>query len=158
MLDGLALAETTPGPLILTLQFVGFMAGFNASGGSVLVAVLASLVTLWVTFAPCFLWIFALAPLAERLRTNAALTGALAAVTAAVVGVIGHLGLWFAVHALFGQTRALGAMEVPVWSSLQPGMVALTALALLVGFGLRLRSESLVGLGALAGLLLHWMG
>ena len=151
MLDGLAMAETTPGPLILTLQFVGFMAGFQASGGSLAVAVLAAGVTLWVTFVPCFLWVFALAPQAERLRSNARLAGALAAVTAAVVGVIANLGLWFAVHALFAQVRRMGAMELPVWSSLDPVLAALTLVALALAFGTRLPVWVLIAGGALAG-------
>lgn len=151
MLDGLAMAETTPGPLILTLQFVGFMAGFQASGGSLTVAVLASLVTLWVTFVPCFLWVFALAPQAERVRGNPRLAGALAAVTAAVVGVIANLGLWFAVHALFAQVQRLGAMEVPVWSSLNPVLALLTLTALALAFGTRLPVWGLILAGALAG-------
>ncbi len=155
MIDGLALAETTPGPLILTLQFVGFMAGFNASGGSLAMGTLAGLVALWVTFAPCFLWIFALAPMAERLRRNPALAGALAAVTAAVVGVIASLALWFAVHALFSQTQRVGAIDLPVWSSLDAGMAGLSLLALLAGFGLRLGAGALISGCALAGLALH---
>jgi len=158
MLDGLALAETTPGPLILTLQFVGFMAGFQASGGSLVVAVLAALVTLWVTFAPCFLWIFALAPQAERLRANPALSGALKAVTAAVVGVIASLGLWFALHTLFAQTGVWGGVPLPVWSSLDPRAVGLTVLALLAAFVLRVPTGALILGGALAGLALHALG
>lgn len=158
MLDGLALAETTPGPLILTLQFVGFMAGFQASGGSLVVAVLAALVTLWVTFAPCFLWIFALAPQAERLRANPALSGALKAVTAAVVGVIASLGLWFALHTLFAQTGVWGGVPLPVWSSLDPRAVGLTVLALLAAFVLRVPTGGLILGGALAGLALHALG
>jgi chromate transporter len=145
------MAETTPGPLILTLQFVGFMAGFQTSGGSLAVAVLGAGVTLWVTFVPCFLWVFALAPQAERLRSNARLAGALAAVTAAVVGVIANLGLWFAVHALFAEVRVLGAMDLPVWSSLDPVLAGLTLLALALAFGTRLPVWALILGGALAG-------
>jgi chromate transporter len=105
MVDGLGLAETTPGPLILVTQFVGFLAGFRHSAPfSPLVAgLLAVLMTLWVTFTASMLWIFAGAPFIERLRSNRRLAGALAAITAAVVGVILNLSVWFALHVLFGQ-------------------------------------------------------
>ena len=103
MADGLGLAETTPGPLILVTQFVGYLAAFRAPEPfSPLVAgLLGALLTTWVTFAPCFLWIFTFAPWIERLEQAVKLKGALAAVTAAVVGVIGSLTLWFAQHVLF---------------------------------------------------------
>lgn len=152
MLDGLAMAETTPGPLIMVTQFVGFMAGWQAGG--LWLATLAGLVTTWVTFAPCFLWIFAGAPYAERLRGNPALTGALASVTAAVVGVIANLALWFGIHALFRETVA----GWPVWSSLDPWAAGLTALALVAAFGLRLGPGLLIGTAALAGVALHLAG
>lgn len=152
MLDGLAMAETTPGPLIMVTQFVGFMAGWQAGG--LWLATLAGLVTTWVTFAPCFLWIFAGAPYAERLRGNPALTGALASVTAAVVGVIANLALWFGIHALFRE--AVGGW--PVWSSLDPWAAGLTALALVAAFGFRLGPGLLIGAAALAGVALHLAG
>ncbi|WP_394196627.1 chromate efflux transporter [Litoreibacter albidus] len=103
MVDALGLAETTPGPLILVTQFVAMVAGFNAGGAGL--ALLAGLVTLWVTFAPCFLWIFAGAPYIDRLAHMPRLSGALSAITAAVVGVIANLGLWFA-GAVFVQDGA----------------------------------------------------
>ena len=103
MLDGLGLAETTPGPLILVTEFVGFLAGFRQGGEPALAfGLLGAAVTLWATFAPCFLWIFIGAPYVERLSANPRLAGALAGVTAAVVGVILNLSLWFALHVLFG--------------------------------------------------------
>jgi chromate transporter len=102
MVDGLGLAETTPGPLILVTQFVGFIAGYREAGGMA-GGVAAALITLWVTFVPCFLWIMAGAPYIERLRGNPRLSGALAAITAAVVGVILNLSLWFALHVLFAK-------------------------------------------------------
>src|SRR3712207_5323788 len=104
MLTGLGLAETTPGPLILVLVFVGFLAGFRGATGLDPLAsgIAGAVITAWVTFAPSFLFIFAGAPFIERLRGNGALAGALAAVTAAVVGVIANLGLWFGLHVLFG--------------------------------------------------------
>jgi chromate transporter len=108
MVDGLGLAETTPGPLILVTVFVGFLAGWGtdaaaAGGPSLMLALAATAVTLWATFAPCFLWIFACAPYVERLRGNRRLQGALSAITAAVVGVILNLALWFGLHVLFGE-------------------------------------------------------
>lgn len=105
MLDGLGLAETTPGPLILVLEFVGFLAAFRDAGGldPYLAGTLGALITLWFTFMPCFMWIFLGAPYIDRLQGNRHLNGALTGVTAAVVGVILNLALWFAIHVLFGR-------------------------------------------------------
>src|SRR5207247_314626 len=105
MLDGLGMAETTPGPLIMVLQFVGFMAAFRDPGAlpPLLAGTLGGLLTTWVTFIPCFLWIFAGAPFVEALRGNKALNAALSSITAAVVGVVLNLAVWFALHALFHQ-------------------------------------------------------
>ena len=105
MVDGLGLAETTPGPLILVTQFVGFLAAFRdaAPFSPVAAGVLGAALTTWVTFVPSMLWIFAGAPFVEQLRANRRLSGALAAITAAVVGVILNLSVWFALHVLFGQ-------------------------------------------------------
>ena len=100
MIDGLGLAETTPGPLILVTQFVGFLAGYKEMG-SIAGGLAGAAITLWVTFAPCFLWIFAGAPYVEALATRPRLTAALSGITAAVVGVILNLGLWFAYHTLW---------------------------------------------------------
>ena len=104
MVDGLGLAETTPGPLILVTQFVGFLATFRdaAPFSPILAGILGAAMTSWVTFVPSMLWIFAFAPFVERLRANRRLSGALAAITAAVVGVILNLSVWFALHVLFG--------------------------------------------------------
>ncbi|GIL38115.1 chromate efflux transporter [Roseiterribacter gracilis] len=123
MLDGLGMAETTPGPLIMVVQFVGFLAGYRPSG-SLLAGTLAGLLTTWVTFAPCFVWIFLGAPYVERLRSNKKLAGVLAGITAAVVGVIASLAVWFALHLLF----AAGSMT-PDWRA-----SLLTVLALLLLF------------------------
>ena len=105
MVDGLGLAETTPGPLILVTQFVGFLAGFRdaAPFSPVAAGIIGAAMTTWVTFVPSMLWIFAGAPFIEQLRANRQLSGALAAITAAVVGVILNLSVWFALHVLFGQ-------------------------------------------------------
>jgi chromate transporter len=109
MIDGLALAETTPGPLIMVLQFVGFMGGWNQPGAlpPLLAATIGALITTWVTFVPCFLWILLGAPYVERLRGDARLTSALATVTAAVVGVILNLAVWFGLHVIFPAPRTV---------------------------------------------------
>ncbi len=109
MLDGLGMAETTPGPLIMVLQFVGFMAAFRAPGlfSPLLAGALGGLLATWVTFTPCFLWIFVGGPYIEHLRGHKLLTGALSAITAAVVGVVLNLAVWFAIHAMFRVTLPL---------------------------------------------------
>jgi len=138
MMDGLALAETTPGPLILVLQHVGFLAATREAGFDPLLAgVLGAMVTLWVTFVPSFLWIFAGAPYAERLRGNRGLAGALAAITAAVVGVIANLALWFALHVVFAKVERI---EVGAFVLLvpDPGSLDLLSLALSVAATLAL--------------------
>ena len=164
MLDGLGMAETTPGPLIMVTQFVGFMAAFRQPGvlPALVAGTLGGLLTTWVTFLPCFLWIFLGAPHVERLRGNRALAGALAAVTAAVVGVILNLSLWFALHTLFAQTRAFSAgplrLDVPVLASLDPFAAALSVAALAAVFGLRLGILPVLAGCAVAGLLLRLSG
>jgi len=109
MLDGLGMAETTPGPLIMVLQFVGFMAAFRSPGSlsPMLAGTLGGLLATWVTFTPCFLWIFAGAPYVEYLRGRKAVAAALSAITAAVVGVILNLAAWFAIHTLFREVSPL---------------------------------------------------
>lgn len=113
MIDALGLAETTPGPLILVTEFVGLLAGYKEAGVGLMLA--AGALTLWCTFVPCFLWIFAAAPYVEQLLAQPRLKGALDAITAAVVGVILNLSVWFALHVLFGQTvqSQFGLMPVP---------------------------------------------
>jgi chromate transporter len=109
MMDGLGLAETTPGPLIMVVQFVGFMGAWNHAGDlpRLLAATLGALITTWVTFIPCFLWIFLGAPHIEQLRGNVHLSSALSAITAAVVGVVLNLAVWFAIHALFPEAHGI---------------------------------------------------
>jgi chromate transporter len=106
MLDGLGLAETTPGPLIMVLQFVGFLGAWNHPGNlpPLMSATLGALITTWTTFVPCFLWVFLGAPYIEKLRGQKQLTAALSTVTAAVVGVILNLAVWFGVHVIFPPT------------------------------------------------------
>jgi chromate transporter len=156
MLDGLGMAETTPGPLIMVTQFVGFLAAFRDAGGlpPLLAATLGAVLTTWVTFTPCFLWIFAGAPFVERLRGNAALSAALTAITAAVVGVILNLALWFAIHALFDQVRELpfltGEIDAPILSSLNIPAAVLSLGAILAIF--RFKAGVLPVLGVCAAL------
>ncbi|MGB0866029.1 MAG: chromate efflux transporter [Granulosicoccaceae bacterium] len=113
MLDGLGLAETTPGPLILVTQFVGFLAAFR-EGGLVL-GLWGGLITLWVTFVPCFIWIFVGAPYIEWISTQPRLRGALQAITASVVGVILHLSVWFGLHVLFAQVEQVSLGPLALW-------------------------------------------
>jgi chromate transporter len=143
MVDGLGLAETTPGPLIMVTQFVGYLAAFRAPEpfGPLLAGVLGAALTTWVTFAPCFLWIFVFAPWMERLQRSPALKGGLAAVTAAVVGVIANLALWFALHVLFARLSAVQAgplrLEVPEWASFDWRAAVIAGLAALLVFALK---------------------
>ena len=133
MVDGLGLAETTPGPLILVTQFVGFLAAFRdaAPFSPVIAGVLGAAMTTWVTFAPSMLWIFAGAPFVEQLRANRRLSGALAAITAAVVGVILNLSVWFALHVLFGKVTEQHAGRLR-WYAFDPLALDLKAAALAV--------------------------
>ncbi|MDD9706766.1 chromate transporter [Seohaeicola sp. SP36] len=145
MLDGLGMAETTPGPLIMVTQFVGFMGAFREASGlsPLMAATFGGLLTTWVTFTPCFLWIFLGAPFIERLRDNAVLSGALTAITAAVVGVILNLAVWFGMHVIFDEVTTVTGIglniEVPVLASVNlPALVLVLAAAVAVfrfGFG-----------------------
>ena len=140
MLDGLGLAETTPGPLIMVTQFVGFLAAFRDSGAlpPLVAATLGAILTTWVTFVPCFLWIFGGAPFVERLRGNRALSAALGSITAAVVGVILNLALWFAIHTLFREVRQVGigdgGFDLPVLASLNLPALILALVAAIAVF------------------------
>jgi len=156
MLDGLGMAETTPGPLIMVLQFVGFMAALRVEG-TLPAAALGGLLATWVTFAPCFAFILLGAPWIERLRGNAALSGALAAVTAAVVGVILNLAVWFALHTIFRQVLP-GPPPLPVWSSLDPAALALATAAMVMTFPLRWGMSATLTACAGAGIALHMAG
>jgi len=131
MVDGLGLAETTPGPLILVTQFVGFLAAYRDAGpfSPVIAGILGAVMTTWVTFTPSMLWIFAGAPFVEQLRANKRLSGALAAITAAVVGVILNLTVWFALHVLFGHIEEKHAGWLR-WYAFDPLALDLKAFAL----------------------------
>lgn len=160
MADGLGLAETTPGPLILVTQFVGFLAGFRAPApfDAWTAGILAAGLTTWVTFAPCFLWIFALAPLMERMRSIAWLQGSLAAITATVVGVIANLSIWFALHVLFrsvGQwDLSIGTVWWPQWASLDWRALVIGLIAGGLLFGLKWGILRTLAICASAGLAL----
>lgn len=136
MLDGLGMAETTPGPLIMVVQFVGFMGAYRNPGmlDPMTAGILGAMLTTWVTFVPCFLWIFLGAPYIEALRGNRALAAALSAITAAVVGVILNLAVWFALHVVFGEVEedTFGAIRlfVPVWHTVEWAALAIAVGAL----------------------------
>jgi chromate transporter len=156
MLTGLGLAETTPGPLILVLVFVGMLGGARLSGlDPVLGGLGGALVTLWFTFVPCFLWIFAGAPYVETVRNVRWLAAALAGVTAAVVGVIANLALWFSLHVLFGEVgeAALGPLAVPVPdpASFDPAAAVIAVAAGVALLRYHVNMIAVLGLAALAG-------
>ena len=159
MLDGLGMAETTPGPLIMVTQFVGFLAAWREPGAMspLLAATLGGLLTTWVTFVPCFLWIFFGAPFVEALRANKALGAALGAITAAVVGVILNLAVWFALHVLFAKlvpVRWLGAsFDVPVLSSVDVPSLVLAVAAAVAIFRFKFGMIPVLLASALAGVI-----
>jgi chromate transporter len=161
MVVGLGLAETTPGPLIMVLEFVGFVGAYQHPGDLAPLAagVLGAVVATWATFAPCFLWIFLGAPYIERLRGNRRLAQALEAVTAAVVGVIANLAVTFAVHTLFEQVREIetvgGTVPVPVWSSLDAFALAVAVVSFVGLWRFRWKILPVIGASALAGLIVQ---
>jgi chromate transporter len=164
MLDGLGMAETTPGPLIMVLQFVGFMAAFRDPGtlSPMLAGTLGGLLATWVTFTPCFLWIFLGAPFIETLRGNKGLAGALSAITAAVVGVILNLSIWFALHTVFRETspvRSFGlSFDMPVLSSVDVAALVLAIAAATAIFRFNLGMLTVLGGSCAAGVLLRLVG
>lgn len=159
MLDGLGMAETTPGPLIMVVQFVGFMGAFRNPGmlPPMLAGVLGSMITVWVTFVPCFLWIFLGAPYIEALRGARSLSTALSAITAAVVGVILNLSIWFALHTVFGsvleETIGPARVYVPVWQTISWPSLILASLAMLAMFRFHAGMARTLAGTALLGLL-----
>jgi chromate transporter len=164
MLDGLGMAETTPGPLIMVTQFVGFMGAFRDAGGlsPLMAGTLGGLLTTWVTFAPSFLWIFLGAPYIERLRHNQALAAALTAITAAVVGVILNLAVWFGMHVVFAQVRTVTGwrldLDLPVWTTLDPWAALLVLAAILAVFRFRQGAVPVLVGAAAAGLAMGLAG
>ena len=163
MLDGLGLAETTPGPLVLVLTFVGFMAAYRSPGALTPLAggLTGALLTTWVTFVPCFLWIFLGAPWIEKIRENRALTGALAAISAAVTGVILNLAIWFGLHTLFANVKlvSFGPLHLnwPDWASLDVLSLGLAVLAGLMLFRFKLGTFTTLGVCAALGVVARFM-
>jgi chromate transporter len=150
MIDGLGLAETTPGPLILVTQFVAFLAGYNASG--IPLALAAGAIALWTTFVPCFLWIFTGAPYIAWISAQPRLQGALAAITAAVVGVIANLSIWFGLSVLFGQVTRAQFGWMPEWSTLDAPALLLCVIAAYLLLRLHLSIPTVIGLSAFLSL------
>ncbi len=166
MITGLGLAETTPGPLIMVVQFVGFLAAYNNPGSlpPLVAGFLGSVITVWVTFVPCFLFIFLGAPFVERLRDNHALSHALTAVGAAVAGVVLNLAVWFALHTMFAtvndETVGPLHLSVPEWSSIQYASIAISLVAALLVFRFKLGTLKVLAVSAILGTsvaLLGWM-
>ncbi len=162
MLDGLGMAETTPGPLIMVLQFVGFMGAYRHPGmlSPLVAGTLGGLLATWVTFIPCFLWIFLGAPFIERIRSNVALGSAMSAITAAVVGVILNLAIWFAIHTIFRVTLPFPAgplrFDMPVLTSLDPLALLLTVASVLAVFRFRIGIFTVLAGASIAGIALHY--
>lgn len=164
MIAGLGLAETTPGPLILVVQFVGFLAAYNSPGDlpPLLAGTFGAIVALWVTFVPCFLFIFAGAPYIERLRGNHAIRHSLSAVGAAVAGVVLNLAVWFAIHTAFRESHVVSygpvQMLVPDVSTIQVISVAISIVAAIGVFGLRLGTLKVLALASVLGAAVSLLG
>ena len=164
MLDGLGMAETTPGPLIMVTQFVGFIGAYRSPGllDPMLAGCLGALVTTWVTFAPCFLWIFLGAPYIEALRGNRVLAVALTGITAAVVGVILNLAIWFGLRVMFGELAEISfgglVLSLPVPASFDPLASAIMAGALLAVARFHVGLIKVLAASAAAGLALGLAG
>jgi chromate transporter len=164
MLDGLSMAETTPGPLIMVLQFVGFMGAYRNPGmlSPLLAGTLGGLLATWVTFIPCFLWIFLGAPFIERMRGNKALSGALSAITAAVVGVVLNLAIWFAIHTVFRDVRQFDAgpihFDLPVLASADLWAFTISVAAIFAMFRMKIGIFATLGGAAAAGMALYFAG
>jgi chromate transporter len=164
MLDGLGMAETTPGPLIQVVQFVGFLGAYRCPGELApwLAGTLAAVLTSWVTYVPCFLWIFLGAPWIERLRESHRLRGALAGITAAVVGVVLNLAIWFSLHTLFATVseQRLGpfVLHVPVWATLDTAAAAIALGAAVATLRLHVGMLRLIGGCAALGVVWRLLG
>ncbi|MBE7198440.1 MAG: chromate efflux transporter [Parafilimonas terrae] len=164
MLDGLGLAETTPGPLIMVMQFVAFLGAYRNPGDlpPLVSGILGGLLATWVTFLPCFLFVFLAAPFAESLRGNRVVAGALGAVTSAVVGVILNLAVWFSLHTIFREVQPVRgpgfAFELPVPASLDPAALALSVAAVVATLRFGAGMVSVLAGCAAAGVALHLAG
>ena len=158
------MAETTPGPLIMVVQFVGFMAAYRDPGAlpPLTAGMLGGLLATWTTFVPCFLWIGLGAPFIEKLRDNKPLSGALAGITAAVVGVILNLAIWFALHVWFAEVRHIrGAgfsFDIPILSTVDPWAVLLSIAAMIAIFRFQVGMIPTLLVCSAAGVLLHFAG
>lgn len=163
MMDGLGMAETTPGPLIMVVQFVGFIGAYRNPGNfSPLVAgILGSLITTWTTFVPCFFWIFLGAPSVERLRGNRLLTAALSSITAAVVGVVLNLGIWFALHTLFKSVSVQNysgmRLTIPDWTSVELSACLVAGMAFLMTFRWKQGMATTLATCSTAGAMLYFL-
>jgi chromate transporter len=161
MLDGLGMAETTPGPLIMVLQFVGFMAAYRdpSALSPMLAGTLGGLLATWVTFIPCFLWIFLGAPFIEIIRGNRALASALSAITAAVVGVVLNLAIWFTIHTIFRETISIHGLlvnfDAPNLASVDPWALSLSTAAAVAIFRFKVGMIPTLGACCAAGIALH---
>ena len=164
MLDGLGMAETTPGPLIMVVQFVGFMAAYRDPGAlpPLLAGTLGGLLATWTTFVPCWLWIGLGAPFIERLRDNKPLSGALAGITAAVVGVILNLAIWFALHTIFRETMPLRwhglGFDMPILASINPWALILSLAAIVAIFRFKAGTIQTLAACSAVGILLYLAG
>jgi chromate transporter len=164
MLDGLGLAETTPGPLIMVVQFVAFVGAFRNAGGldPIVAGIVGSVITVWVTFAPSLMFIFVGAPWVERITGNRRLAAALSGVTAAVVGVVLNLGIWFAIHTLFTDVspRSFGPVTIPVpeLASFSPVVAAIAVLAGVALLRFKLGLLWVLAGGAAAGVAVRLFG
>jgi chromate transporter len=160
MLVGLGLAETTPGPLISVVQFVGFLAAARQPGtlGPMIAGSLGGLIAMWSTFVPSFLWIFAGGPYVEALTGNKRLNAALSGVTAAVVGVILNLAVWLALHVLFGRMVRVGFVSLPMPGSVNWAALAIALAAMVAIFRFRAGVIAVLAASCVAGVILHMLG
>ncbi len=164
MLHGFGMAETTPGPLIMVLQFVGFLGAYRNPGmlSPLLAGTLGGLLATWVTFIPCFLWIFLGAPFIERMRGNVALSGALSAITAAVVGVVLNLAIWFAIHTIFRHVVPFAAgplrFDMPVIASIDLWALLLSAASIIAVIRFKAGMLTTLAASSGAGVVLYLLG
>ena len=165
MLDGLGMAETTPGPLIQVVQFVGFMGAYRNPGilPPLLAGTIGAVITTWATFAPCFLWIFTGAPFIEWLRDDRRITAALSTITAAVVGVVLNLAVWFGVHVVFAAVEERSApmgirLLWPMWETLDPAALSISMTAMVAMLRFRVGMLTTLGVSAALGLLIILLG